>query len=72
MYAIDLEWPVNNKVILASPVKLFNNSDTTVTLLGNDGNLDWVLNNDSVEMQLPDKAIVKSDTAWTLKISPAI
>ena len=72
MYAIDLEWPVNNKVILASPVELFKNVATTVTLLGNDGNLNWVANDDQVEIQLPDKATVRSTDAYVLKISPAI
>ena len=64
MYAIDLEWPVNNKVILASPVELFKNVATTVTLLGNDGNLNWVANDDQVEIQLPDKATVRSTDAY--------
>lgn len=69
VYAIDLEWPQDNTVILGAVVDLFSSADTAVTLLGNDGKLKWVLNSDRVEIHLPDKAKVKSETAWVLKIN---
>ncbi|KAL1513458.1 hypothetical protein ABEB36_002866 [Hypothenemus hampei] len=68
VYAIDLEWPQNNTVILGSVGNLFKTADTVVTLLGNGGKLKWALNKDRVEIYLPDKAIVNSDTAWVFKI----
>ncbi|XP_076256751.1 alpha-L-fucosidase-like isoform X1 [Rhynchophorus ferrugineus] len=68
VYAIVLEWPDNNTVSLASPVDLFSNDDTAVTLLGNQGKLKWVLSSGQVQIRLPDKDLVKSETAWVLKI----
>ncbi|CAH1130470.1 unnamed protein product [Ceutorhynchus assimilis] len=68
VYAINLVWPESNTVELASVVDLFKNPVTTVSLLGNEGKLKWVINSDRVEIQFPDKATVKSETAWVLKI----
>ncbi|ENN77167.1 hypothetical protein YQE_06306, partial [Dendroctonus ponderosae] len=64
VYAIDLEWPLDNKVILGGAVSLFKSPDTAVSLLGNLGKLKWVMNSRRVEVHLPDKATAKSEGAW--------
>ncbi|KAH1001873.1 hypothetical protein HUJ04_005832 [Dendroctonus ponderosae] len=69
VYAIDLEWPLDNKVILGGAVSLFKSPDTAVSLLGNLGKLKWVMNSRRVEVHLPDKATAKSEGAWVLKIA---
>ncbi|KAL1513457.1 hypothetical protein ABEB36_002865 [Hypothenemus hampei] len=68
VYAINLDWPQDNDVILGSVIDLFKSTNTTVALLGNEGTLKWTLQSDRVVIQLPNKAIVKSVTAWVLKV----
>ncbi|KAL3267007.1 hypothetical protein HHI36_011155 [Cryptolaemus montrouzieri] len=70
VYAIVLNWPTNNILTLESVVQLFSSPKTSVTLLGNDI-LNWNLTQPSrneVNIVFPDKAGVKSESAWILKI----
>ncbi|XP_050309152.1 alpha-L-fucosidase-like isoform X2 [Anthonomus grandis grandis] len=68
IYAIHLSWPENNTAILESVADLFQKDTTTVTLLGNSQKLKWMTSAGQVEIQMPDKAEVKSETAYVLKI----
>lgn len=68
VYAISLDWTQDGTVVLGSAQELFKSEETVVTLLGNEGKLKWMLDGTKVEVTLPDKAIVKSETAWVLKI----
>ncbi|KAJ8925099.1 hypothetical protein NQ315_001280 [Exocentrus adspersus] len=70
VYAIVLHWTWSENILeLASPLELFQDASTTVTMLGNedDGNLPWKLG-DTVSITFPDKATAKSEWAWVLKI----
>jgi alpha-L-fucosidase len=71
VYAVVLDWPADNLLSLGSANSLFENSDTTVGLLGGNDQLSWELNGDQVDIVFPDKSTVASNWAWVLKISPA-
>jgi alpha-L-fucosidase len=70
VYAIVLNWPDDNVVNLGSVVSLFANADTEVTLLGNEEQLSWQVNDDGVAVNFPDRAKVASEWAWVIKITP--
>ncbi|XP_018566616.1 alpha-L-fucosidase [Anoplophora glabripennis] len=73
VYAIVLHWTWSgDNMVLASPLELFQDAATTVTLLGNedDGNLPWTVDDTYVTITFPDKATAKSEWAWVLKIEP--
>ncbi|XP_060535739.1 alpha-L-fucosidase-like [Cylas formicarius] len=67
VYAIVLGWPVGNKVALGSVSELLSDAGV-VTLLGNDGELEWAVDDGVVRVSLPDRAVVRSERAWVLKI----
>lgn len=66
VYAIVLEWPTNNLLNLGSATKL--NADG-VTLLETNESLNAKLLEDTLEIEFPDKATVKSNVAWVVKFS---
>ncbi|XP_056632401.1 alpha-L-fucosidase isoform X2 [Diorhabda sublineata] len=72
VYAISLGWPEHNILNLGAAIGIFKDPATSVYLLGN-GNeaLKWTLNNDSVNINFPDKSTVKSEWAYVLKIIPS-
>ncbi|RZC32186.1 Alpha L fucos domain containing protein [Asbolus verrucosus] len=69
VYAVVLNWPENNVLSLGAANSLFANADTQVTLLGNDEQLSWQINEDQVAINFLDKATVASEWAWVLKIT---
>jgi alpha-L-fucosidase len=69
VYAIVLQWPDKNVLQLASAVELFSDSATTANLLGNSEKLKWTVENETVQIQFPDKASVVSEWAWVVKIT---
>ncbi|KAF2892765.1 hypothetical protein ILUMI_13409 [Ignelater luminosus] len=69
VYAIALHWPKNNVLTLGSANTLFETS-AIVTLLGYPKQLSWKESNREVNIEFPDKATVKTDWAWALKIEP--
>ncbi|KAJ8974173.1 hypothetical protein NQ317_004850 [Molorchus minor] len=73
VYAIVVHWTwYENILSLGSPVDYFTDNNPTVTMLGNeeDGNLEWKIDDGNLLVYFPDRASVKSEWAWTLKIQP--
>jgi len=68
VYAITLDWPAKNTLELGSALDLFKTGSAVVNLLGYSEPLKWTASNKAVSIQFPDKATVKSDWAWVLKI----
>nr|CAD7602235.1 unnamed protein product [Timema genevievae] len=66
LYAISLSWPSSGQLSLGSVT--FTN-DSEVTLLGNNGALQWTNEDDVVKVQLPDKDVMSSQWAWALKLT---
>ncbi|CAH1366820.1 unnamed protein product [Tenebrio molitor] len=71
VYAVVLDWPADNLLSLGSANSLFENSDTTVGLLGGNDQLSVRIMTYQVDIVFPDKSTVASNWAWVLKISPA-
>ncbi|CAH0701936.1 unnamed protein product [Spodoptera exigua] len=70
IYAIALEWPKDNWLILGDITSYLHRGTYQVELLGNKGlYLTWKISNGKVGIQLPDKATVRSRNAWTLKFT---
>ncbi|XP_075229429.1 alpha-L-fucosidase isoform X2 [Lycorma delicatula] len=63
LYAIVLNWPNDNIISLECPLP---SERTVVTLLGFNSTLNWA---DKFIIKFPDRAVVTSDWAWTLKIT---
>ncbi|KAF2884223.1 hypothetical protein ILUMI_21958 [Ignelater luminosus] len=71
VYATVLDWPKDNVLQLERVEGLFENGRvTTVTLLGNICDVKWDKVGDTVLFYFPDKATVKSQWAWVLRIEP--
>lgn len=69
MYAIFLEWPKNDQLILGVPV---TSPGTTVTMLGYHGNFSWKPHSGGgMEIQFPVIPINEMPNldAWALKIT---
>nr|CAD7401769.1 unnamed protein product [Timema poppensis] len=66
VYAISLSWPSGGQLALGSVTLA---EDSEVTLLGNNGALQWTNKDDVVTVQLPDKDVVSSQWAWVLKLT---
>nr|CAD7430703.1 unnamed protein product [Timema monikensis] len=66
VYAITLSWPQGNNLILGSP-RL--SDDSTVTLLGEDQELEWRASNNKTLVIFPNKETVRIDWAWVIKIT---
>ncbi|XP_044747812.1 alpha-L-fucosidase [Coccinella septempunctata] len=70
IYAIVLNWPERNVLKLSDVQDLFNRSSVVeVVMLGNNDSLKWSVSSESVDIGLPDKATVKSEHAWVLRIN---
>ncbi|RZC32185.1 alpha-L-fucosidase-like [Asbolus verrucosus] len=72
VYAVILNWPDNNILNLGAVNSLFESTDTQVTLLGNDGQLPWVVGADQVTVTFPDKADVLTEITLGYNRSPKI
>lgn len=67
VYANVLFWPENGLLKLGAPELRTN---ATVCLLSySDCNLDWKYSSDELQIQFPEKALVKSNWAYVLKFS---
>ena len=64
VYAIILDWPSNNQLTLAVPT---TSSQTTVTILGNQGNLQWKAGAGGAGVVVTLPAKKPCDWAWALK-----
>ncbi|KAF7279601.1 hypothetical protein GWI33_006996 [Rhynchophorus ferrugineus] len=72
-YASFLKWPVNDEIgilYLGSVSEMFN-ANTTVSLLGLNGNLFWTKDNNVVKITLPNLALITTKSAWVIKIENA-
>uniref|UniRef100_A0A2A4ISS5 Putative alpha-L-fucosidase n=1 Tax=Heliothis virescens TaxID=7102 RepID=A0A2A4ISS5_HELVI len=70
IYAIILQWPENSVLTLRDVTPYLHSGTYEVQMLGNEGqNLNWKITNGEVAIQLPDKANVRSQNAWTLKFT---
>ncbi|XP_076257939.1 tissue alpha-L-fucosidase-like [Rhynchophorus ferrugineus] len=72
-YASFLKWPVNDEIgilYLGSVSEIFN-ANTTVSLLGLNGNLFWTKDNNIVKITLPNLALITTKSAWVIKIENA-
>ncbi|KAF5278086.1 hypothetical protein FQR65_LT03602 [Abscondita terminalis] len=68
IYGIVLDWPTDNTLKLGSVSNSFKENLTKVGLLGNTDLLEWSIANNYVSIQFPNKATVKSNWAWVLRI----
>nr|CAD7449331.1 unnamed protein product [Timema bartmani] len=66
VYAIVLNWPKNGLLLLGSPTLV---PESTITLLGYTGNLQWNETDNGIKIQFPDRDNVKSKWAWALKLT---
>ncbi|CAG2065737.1 unnamed protein product, partial [Timema podura] len=66
VYAIVLNWPKNGLLLLGSPTLV---PESTITLLGYTGNLQWNETDNGIKIQFPDRENVKSKWAWALKLT---
>ncbi|XP_069692564.1 alpha-L-fucosidase-like [Periplaneta americana] len=66
VYAIVLDWPQGNILTLGAP-QLADQS--TISLLGYSQPLQWTAESGSIQVQFPDKAEVKTEWAWVLKLT---
>nr|CAD7396349.1 unnamed protein product [Timema poppensis] len=69
VYAITLSWPQGNNLILGSP-RL--SDDSTVTLLGEDQELEWRASDNKTLVIFPNKETVRTDWAWVIKITSVL
>ncbi|XP_049879995.1 tissue alpha-L-fucosidase-like [Pectinophora gossypiella] len=69
VYAIFMKWPVYDLLRVRDIVPVLLNSTYQVQMLGQKGYLEWRVVNGQALIQLPDKAQVRSDHAWTLKLT---
>lgn len=70
LYALLLKWPSGsslNSLKLGSVLSVLT-ENTRISLLGEEGQLEWNVGDDDVVINLPDMADVESDTAWVIKI----
>lgn len=71
-YALLLKWPGGsslNSLKLGSLLSILTeNSNARVSLLGEEGELEWRVGDAGVEISLPDLADVESKSAWVIKI----
>ncbi|KAF5278960.1 hypothetical protein FQA39_LY05638 [Lamprigera yunnana] len=69
VYALVLDWPKDNTLSLGSVKDLFKKNVTTVGLVENPEKLlQWNSNPNSVSISFPDKASVRGEWAWALRI----
>ncbi|KAF2883464.1 hypothetical protein ILUMI_22706 [Ignelater luminosus] len=71
VYAIAIEWPKENVLQLGSANELFVNKKPIVTMLGYPDKLKWTITNTpnkTVSITFPNRATVKGEWAWALKI----
>lgn len=64
VYAILLDWPSSNQLSLGSPM---TSSQTTVSMLGHQGNLQWKAGTGGAGVVVSLPAIKPCDWAWVLK-----
>ncbi|KAJ0180397.1 hypothetical protein K1T71_003801 [Dendrolimus kikuchii] len=70
IYAIALRWPPSNVLVLRDVTSLLHSGNYQVEMLGNEGDyLNWSISNGDAKIRFPNKAAVKSEYAWALKIS---
>lgn len=70
IYAIILQWPENSVLKLSDVTSCLHSGTYVVQMLGNEGqHLNWKITNGEVAIQLPNKANVRSQNAWTLKFT---
>ncbi|XP_004923234.1 putative alpha-L-fucosidase [Bombyx mori] len=70
IYAILLEWPSDNRLSVRSITNSLRSRYNQLEMLGNEGTyLNWKITNGDVEIELPDRATVKSNHAWVLKLA---
>ncbi|XP_013182466.1 PREDICTED: tissue alpha-L-fucosidase-like isoform X1 [Papilio xuthus] len=69
IYAIFLKWPTTNILLLKDLSTYLHNGVYKIELLGNEGLINWNIKNGVTSIELPDKAKVHSENAWTLKMS---
>ncbi|XP_026742726.1 alpha-L-fucosidase-like [Trichoplusia ni] len=70
IYAVMLKWPQNSVLNLADVTAYLHSGTYKVEMLGNEGQyLNWNITNGQVQIQLPDKATVVSQHAWTLRFN---
>lgn len=70
LYALLLKWPSGsslNSLKLGSVLSVLT-ENTRISLLGQEGQLEWSAGDDNVVINLPDMADVESDSAWVIKI----
>ncbi|XP_072028820.1 alpha-L-fucosidase-like [Amphiura filiformis] len=65
VYAIVLDWPSNNQISLGVPT---TSSQTTITMLGNQGNLQWKAGAGGAGVVVTLPAMRPCDWAWVLKL----
>ncbi|XP_045491687.1 tissue alpha-L-fucosidase [Colias croceus] len=69
IYATFFSWPKDNVLKVKDLATYLRRGTYRVTLLGNDEVLHWKLSSGVGLIELPDKATVKSNDAWSLKLS---
>ncbi|CAH2268887.1 tissue alpha-L-fucosidase isoform X2 [Pararge aegeria] len=69
VYAVFLHWPRDNMLKLRDIAPYLHTGTYKVQLLGNEGTLNWKISSGVALIPLPDKAIVESKHAWTLKFT---
>ncbi|XP_053625758.1 tissue alpha-L-fucosidase-like [Plodia interpunctella] len=70
IYAIFLKWPQNN-VLKLHYITPYLSDTFKISMLGYDRYLQWKVQNGETAIVLPNKAILTSDYAWTLKFNIA-
>ncbi|XP_067002311.2 alpha-L-fucosidase [Anabrus simplex] len=66
VYAHVLNWPTSGELTLGVPKPL---EGSEVTMLGNDGPLEWSITESEMKITFPDKAKVTNDWVWVLKMT---
>ncbi|XP_077293287.1 alpha-L-fucosidase [Arctopsyche grandis] len=70
VFAVALKWPTDNTLRLGALAKRLNKRKTNIEMLNDpDIQLQWTEGADGVQVKFPDMATVKSQDAWTLKIT---
>ncbi|CAG9126963.1 unnamed protein product [Plutella xylostella] len=69
-YAIFLKWPANNVLQVKDLTPYLHSGNFAVGMLGKAGEtLNWTISNGLTYITLPDKATVRTEHAWALRIT---
>ncbi|XP_050666579.1 tissue alpha-L-fucosidase [Leptidea sinapis] len=69
VYATFFTWPENNVLNITDTTTFLHDGTIVATLLGHEGELQWKIEKDRTYINLPNKAGVKSNYAWSLKFA---